>query len=41
MDAGAIEQSILDAVKADIMPMPKYIRPNGGAGFSTADKTAG
>lgn len=38
MDAGAIEQSILDAVKADIIPMPKYIRPNGGAGFSSTEK---
>ena len=34
MDAGAIEASILGAVAAGMIPMPRYIRPNGGADFS-------
>ncbi|NOV26507.1 2,4'-dihydroxyacetophenone dioxygenase [Cupriavidus necator] len=34
MDAGAIETAILGAVGAGLMPMPCYIRPNGGASFS-------
>ncbi|RAS09412.1 cupin domain-containing protein [Cupriavidus alkaliphilus] len=34
MDAGAIETAILGAVSAGMMPMPRYIRPNGGAAFS-------
>jgi quercetin dioxygenase-like cupin family protein len=35
MDAGAIEAAVLGAVKAGAIPMPKYIRPKGGAEFST------
>lgn len=34
MDAGAIEESILKAVRAGMMEMPAYIRPAGGAKFS-------
>lgn len=34
MDAGAIEAAILGAVQAGMMPMPRYIRPRGGAEFS-------
>ncbi|AOZ01573.1 2,4'-dihydroxyacetophenone dioxygenase [Cupriavidus sp. USMAHM13] len=34
MDAGAIESAILGAVQAGMMPMPRYIRPRGGAEFS-------
>lgn len=34
MDAGAIEDFILAAVKAGMISMPKYIKPTGGAGFS-------
>lgn len=36
MDAGAIEESILGAVKMGMIPMPRYIRPKGGAEFSAA-----
>jgi len=36
MDAGAIEGAILSAVQMGVIPMPRYIRPKGGAGFSTA-----
>lgn len=35
MDAGAIEAAVLGAVKMGAIPMPKYIRPKGGAEFST------
>ena len=35
MDAGAIEE-VLAAVKLGAMPMPKYIRPKGGAEFASA-----
>lgn len=33
-DAGAIEDSILDAAKKAGMPVPRYIRPKGGAEFT-------
>ncbi|WP_454736089.1 2,4'-dihydroxyacetophenone dioxygenase family protein [Cupriavidus necator] len=36
MDAGAIEAAIIGAVKMGMMPMPRYIRPKGGAEFSTS-----
>jgi hypothetical protein len=33
-DAGAIEDSILDAAKKAGLPIPRYIRPKGGAEFT-------
>lgn len=33
-DAGAIEEAILPAARKAGIPVPKYIRPKGGAGFS-------
>lgn len=36
MDAGAIEEALLAAVQLGAMPMPKYIRPKGGAEFASA-----
>ena len=34
-DAGSIEHAILEAVKAGLVPMPKYITAKSGARFST------
>ncbi|GAA7769172.1 2,4'-dihydroxyacetophenone dioxygenase [Cupriavidus sp. SHE] len=36
MDAGAIEETLLAAVRLGAMQMPKYIRPKGGAEFASA-----
>ncbi|EFF74651.1 2,4'-dihydroxyacetophenone dioxygenase family protein [Achromobacter piechaudii] len=33
-DAGAIEDSIIEAAKKAGLPMPRYIRPKGGAEFT-------
>ncbi|EHP39680.1 hypothetical protein OR16_30239 [Cupriavidus basilensis OR16] len=33
-DAGAIEEGILAAARKAGLPVPRYIRPNGGAAFS-------
>ena len=35
MDPCVIEDAILGAVKAGLIPMPRYIRPKSGAQFST------
>ena len=34
MDAGWIEQAIVEAAKAQGIGMPRFIKPQGGAGFS-------
>lgn len=34
LDAGAIESGVLMAAQAQGLPMPRYIRPKGGAEFS-------
>jgi 2,4'-dihydroxyacetophenone dioxygenase len=35
IDTCAIEDGFLGAVKAGLIPMPRYVRPKGGAQFST------
>lgn len=37
-DAGAIEDGILNAARAMGLPVPRYIRPGGGATFSRTDQ---
>lgn len=37
MDAGWIEQAIVEAAKAQGMGTPRYIKPKRGAGFSDED----